>query len=143
MFRYGTSHSLAKRPEKRDCSSQTVAVASTSNVSVTPDVACCSKSAPGESESTPLRKRKKQSTPQDRNTCTKCKIVYGSRMDDEYDSPWINCNHRGCDYWVHMYCVGLVVKESDMLTFEVVKFYCPQHNPNKILRPQSVAKKRL
>ena len=86
--------------QKKDSSCKTVMVGVTSNVNVTPEVACCSKSFQG--GSTPSKKRK-HLTPQERNTCEKCKIIYGSRMDDEFDSVWINCNRRGCDYWVHMY----------------------------------------
>lgn len=96
--------------------------------------------------STPSSRRKKKNDPKkmNRDVCQKCLTIYGSRTDNEYNSLWVNCAKRKCDYWVHAYCIGLVINEKDEEKFDsTVKYYCPPHNPMSLPRPKSLLKKRL
>ena len=142
-YRYGTQPGLACRPSTASKAVQAVNSTSSSptstpnsnlNESLQKNSASCS------STSTPsVCRRKKNSV--DRNTCKKCQIPYAGRMDNEYNSLWINCEQRNCDYWVHIACLGLVVTEEKEQEFsENVKFFCQTHNPNKIPRPRSILK---
>ena len=91
--------------------------------------------------STPSAKRKRapNNTP-DRDKCRKCQVQHGSRTDNDFNSIWINCSHRRCDYWVHCSCLGLVVKEENEENFApLFHYYCPVHNPKKI--PTEIRKK--
>ena len=91
-----------------------------------------------ESESivtTPSSKRRKSRNGDDKNICRKCFVSYGSATDNQYDSIWINCANKKCDYWVHGYCINLVVREGKEEEFDdLVKFYCPSHNPHVLPR---------
>ena len=71
--------------------------------------------SPSSTVSTPSKKRCKDSstTPESDNICRKCRITYGTKMDDEYNSLWINCGIKKCHYWAHLKCLGFVPKVED------------------------------
>ena len=57
---------------------------------------------------------------------------------------WLNCSARKCDYWIHAFCVGLVVKDENVANFEkLVKYYCPPDNPKHLPRGGQVLKKKI
>ena len=86
--------------------------------------------------STPSGKRKKASV--NRNTCRKCLTVHDSETDNKYNSMWINCSQRRCDYWIHAFCLGIVVEETNEEEFaKLFYFFCPSHNPKQLPRPKA------
>ena len=81
---------------------------------------------------TPSAKRKRAKVTGTKNACRKCQTIHGSKTDNDYNSVWINCSYRRCDYWVHGFCLGLVVKEDNEDEFSsLFNYYCPTHNPKK------------
>ena len=135
VVRFGTTPELARRVETKAVSSQTEVVG---KVEISTPTSTPIQSS---SLSTPS-KSKKRKQPDDANVCRICSISYGSRMDDEYGSIWINCISRSCRYWAHLYCLGFSCKDEDQNKLEnLVNYYCKVHNPNKIPRPRSIAKK--
>ena len=136
VYKYATKKELVMEKKHSSASTQTRSVCDDEPGPSTDDSVNMSSSTP----STPSAKRQK-GTPNDRNICKKCKLVYNSKMDDDYDSLWINCAHRGCDWWVHMYCMGIDVRENNIQDFEsIVKVYCQSHNPHPLPRPSSKRK---
>ena len=62
----------------------------------------------------------------------KC-IQYGSKMDSDNGSVWINGNAENCKY------TGLSYKHEDKEMFaKITQYYCKCHNHYKILRPKYV-----
>ncbi|XP_053402978.1 uncharacterized protein LOC123550070 [Mercenaria mercenaria] len=56
---------------------------------------------------------------------SKCDICHKKSVGKKND-VWLNCEYRkGCDYWVHTLCVGIVVKRDSDL--DDVNFFCPEH----------------
>lgn len=83
----------------------------------------------------PLRKKKRPNT--DKSICRKCQIQYGSKMDNDYGSIWINFNAKNCYVWVHLDCK---YEDAETCT-KIVKFYCNKHNPqNSKISCNSVVK---
>lgn len=49
----------------------------------------------------------------DSNQCQVCGGIH--KASDEINSDWIGCSNRTlCNYWVHLVCIGLEVKNLDM-----------------------------
>ena len=93
--------------------------------------------------STPSSKRRRSGKANDSNICRKCFVKYGSATDNKYNSIWINCAQRRCDYWVHVYCVNLVVTEGKEDDFDsIVKYFCASHNPKALPRSGSTSLQR-
>ena len=133
VYKYATKKELVAGKKFSNATTQTTN--SQPEVSEDEDEPGLSQSIESSTPATPSSKRRK-GTPTDRNVCRKCKLVYNSKMDDDYDSLWINCAHRGCEWWVHMYCLGINVADKDVDNFEsTVKIYCPTHNPHQLPRP--------
>ena len=83
------------------------------SVSSTPKVQGTSHATSLESiASTPSSKRKRVSNA-DKNSCRKCHTTHGSRTDNEYNSFWICCAQSRCDYWVHTFCLVIIIIEKD------------------------------
>lgn len=104
-------------------------------------VSPCVVSTPNQASSsligTPSSKRKRKEARGD-YVCKKCFIKHGSATDDTFNSLWVECEQRRCEYAVHLFCLGIVVPENDEQSFtEMFKFYCPAHNPKKIPRSSS------
>ena len=70
----------------------------------------------------------------DNKICQHCMISSGS--EEELDSPWMGCTHRGCHYWVHAICQGFEILSDEAA--ECINFWCPMHrkNLNKPARPK-------
>ena len=99
--------------------------------------------APSPLVSTPSGKRKRETYENGVNTCRKCKVRHGSRTDNQFNSLWTNCNQRRCDYWVHLFCLGVVVQEKDEDKFcKLFDYYCPSHNPKHLPRSSTFTKKK-
>ena len=65
-----------------------------------------------------------------RNKCEVCEVKYKSRVDLRLDKEfkreniWLGCE-RGCDYWGHARCFGIVVGKS---VIDDIPFTCPNHS---------------
>ena len=119
-----------------------IAVATSTTPTVATSPSSNSSSSSGLEVSTPSAKRRKSHTINDRNTCRKCFVHYGSATDNEYNSLWVKCAARRCDYWVHVFCLGLVVKQENERKFnETVKYFCTVHNPKTVPRKSSLLMK--
>ena len=143
-IRFGTKPELAMKQQQRDFSVQADLVTTTSF----PEVSMMENSQPDltleptgcSTPGTPSRKKKKRNNT-DSNYCGICNIQYGSRMDNDYGSLWINCSAKSCKYWVHLFCIGLSCKDENEEVFaKITKYYCKRHNPHKIPRPKCVLK---
>ena len=67
----------------------------------------------------------------------KCSIQYGSKIDNDNGSVWINGNAKNCKYWAHLYYTGLSCRDEDKEMFaKITKYYCKRHKPCQILRPK-------
>ena len=87
-------------------------------------------------EANPSVKRKRDNARNETDSCRKCQTIYGSKTDNAYHSIWINCSYRRCDYWLHGYCMGLVVKDDhEEQLASLFNFYYPTHNPKKVPVP--------
>ena len=142
VYRYATKPGLAMRTATVSSAVQTE-LPTNEMLTSTPDVSLVGLPSGSRSEestlASPSVKRKKLAS--NRNICRKCKISYGGCMDNEYESIWINCEQRGCDYWVHLNCLGFVVKEEDEEIFsKTVKYFCCSHNPKKLPKRRSILK---
>ena len=98
VVRFATKPELALRVETKAVSSQTEVVGEIVEISTLTSTPIQSSSL-----STPSKTRKQ---PDYVNVCRICSISYGSRMDDEYGSIWINCSARSCRYWAHLFRLG-------------------------------------
>ena len=78
--------------------------------------------------STPSKRAKRNLRQNDPNKCAKCSIKYGTKMDETYDSVWVNCESKNCQFWCHMKCLGMHCSNEAMFS-ESVKFFCKTHNP--------------
>jgi len=87
--------------------------------------------------------KKKSSTPENSNNCQKCWLKYGTKMDDSYNSLWVNCNIKKCTYWVHLKCLGFFVKDDDNKDpIKNLYFLCPAHQ-EKQPTPKNILRKKL
>ena len=143
-IRFGTKPELTMKQQQRDFSVQADLVTTTSF----PEVSMMENSQPNltleptgcSTPGTPSRKKKKRNNT-DSNYCGICNIQYGSRMDNDYGSLWINCSAKSCKYWVHLFCIGLSCKDENEEVFaKITKYYCKRHNPHKIPWPKRVLK---
>ena len=141
VYSFATRKDMIKKSEVACVGTQTTGVVNQAAAEFATPETC--KENGNEDADTPTKRRKL--TPSDENVCRKCGISFSSKMDDDYDSTWVNCSRRGCTYWVHMYCLGLEVDDCDNNVFErTVRYYCSKHNPHPLPRAKSsLAKKRL
>ena len=136
-IRYAAAPELAIKPKIWQMSVQTeeLYTSITSEVSINE----LSQEPVTSTPSTPSRKKKKAA---DRNNSAKSQIHYGSKMDDIYGSIWINSSVKNCQYWVHLYCIGISSNDEDQEeSGKLVKYFCKIHYPCKIPRPKDVYKK--
>ena len=52
-------------------------------------------------------------------------VEEGTKADKRIGGFWLGCGRRGCGYWVHRKCLGLVATNNTPL--RNVEFYCPKH----------------
>ena len=71
----------------------------------------------------------------DQNKCNICGVLFYSRMDKELKTAWLDCNARGCQFWIHTSCYGLPTAEDD--TFENIVFFCKKHIKTKLKKQTS------
>ena len=138
-IRYATAPELAIKPKTWSVSVQTEELYI--NTSITSEVSIneTSQEPPMSTPGIPSRRKKKTA---DSNNCTKCQIRYGSKIDDKYGLIWINCSAKNCQYWVHLYCIGISCDDEDQEEFgKLVKYFCKLNNPHKVPRPKGVLKK--
>ena len=144
-------HRYATDPKMFSCQAMNSSVASsTHSINATPVLheqdTSVGDSAPQSSSqniATPSGKRKRvENENLDKNSCRKCFTLHGSRTDNEYNSLWINCARRKCNYWIHAYCLGLVVEEAAEDRFaDSFQYFCPSHNPKRLPKPRSIIQK--
>ena len=129
----------ARNKDTRDMGSQVMLIQSTPSLpTMTSTPNRGSPESGSECLSTPS-KRKKRSTVADRNKCRKCQLQYGSKMDNDFNSIWINCDQITCDYWVHLACLGFMVGQDEEESFTVMaKFVCPAHIPKHQAAKRSI-----
>ena len=70
--------------------------------------------------------------------CRICDVKYNSKMDRDYESPWLGCEEESCDHWVHLNCLGFVSEDAENLS----EWYCKKHHPKKMPTQRRVIKKR-
>ena len=58
-----------------------------------------------------VRMKEKES----QNYCCICNLKYDTKLDNDFDSPWIGCNIKSCNYWFHAFCLGFVLDEPSEL----------------------------
>ena len=63
------------------------------------------------------------STPDKRIRCRVC--------NDVTEALWLGCTSRGCHYWVHAQCIGIIVAKDDSKRLTGIRFYCPSHIKGK------------
>ena len=52
--------------------------------------------------------KKKSSSKKSPNHCRIYEVKHGSKLDNDYDSPWIGCSANKCETWLHLYCLGFM-----------------------------------
>ena len=64
--------------------------------------------------------------------CQICGEVFGG--DNDFTSTWANCQEKECNYWVHLLCLGLKIKQAkkEKHVMNLVDFFCPIHNMGNI-----------
>lgn len=89
------------------------------------------KEAAASTSITPTKRKKPLETTGESNICKMCNISYGTKLDNDYNSVWINCSLKNCHYWVHLKCIGIEL-ESDIEDkfLRKMKFSCPLHQSN-------------
>ena len=56
-----------------------------------------------------------------------CQICKRScSLDTDLMSPWLKCHHKGCFYWCHMLCLGIVATHEEAKDFKF-RYFCPSH----------------
>ena len=104
---YATSTDIAGNTEPRKSTSSSKATSSGSNNQATAK----------RLEFLPSRSKKKinpKSTAVDRNKCNICGVLFNSRMDKKLKSPWLGCDARRCQFWIHVSCCGFPTAEDDI-----------------------------
>ena len=135
---FATKPDLVKKEEKRSIGSQTL----TDHTDHTTTDAPSTSTTPTRSYVSPSKSKVNSSTPENANTCRKCQVRYGTKMDNQYGSMWINCDRKGCSYWAHLKCLGFVCMDEDEEKLnKIVKFYCNNHLGN-LPRSKNILKKR-
>ena len=71
---------------------------------------------------------KKSSSKKSPNHCCICEVKHGSKLDNDYDSPWIGCSANKCETWLHLYCLGFM---SDNGSDVKADWFCKKHHPRK------------
>ena len=46
--------------------------------------------------------KKKSSSKKSPNHCCICEVKHGSKLDNDYDLPWIGCSANKCETWLHL-----------------------------------------
>ena len=146
VLKYSTNQDLAKPVSKVDKSTQTHPPATPTTPHAEPGPSTPSTSNHSSPATTPLavtpsKRRISSIGSGDRNKCRKCQIAYESKMDNDLNSLWINCEQRNCKYWVHLACLGIVVDEEkeDIFT-ENFQYFCINHNPKKNVKTRAILK---
>ena len=79
----------------------------------------------------PVKKNPKpKSRAMDRNKCSTCGVLFNSKTDKEMGSPWLGCDAKGCQFWIHSSCYGFPNADDD--TFRNTEFYCKNNIQSKI-----------
>ena len=73
------------------------------------------------------------------NYCCICNLKCDTKLDNNFDSPWIGCNVKSCNYWVHAFCLGFVVDEPS----ELPDFFCRKHHPTKCHHIEQLLRKSI
>jgi len=65
-----------------------------------------------------------------RNKCAICNIQYNSEA--YFPSHWIQCNHKGCGWWVHCRCICIWYPTTNaglkaLNKWAMGKVFCPRH----------------
>ena len=56
--------------------------------------------------------KKKSSSKKSPNHCRIYEVKHGSKLDNDYDSPWIGCSANKCETWLHLYCLGFMSEDG-------------------------------
>ena len=62
------------------------------------------------------------------NHCRICEVKHGSKLDNDYDSPWIDCSANKCEIWLHLYCLGFMTEDGSDVKAD---WFCRNHQPRK------------
>ena len=79
------------------------------------------------SKETKNSKKKKQKGVNNGSHCRLCQVKYDTKLDNDFDSPWLGCQNKKCGYWVHVYCLGFLANDAKSMT----EWYCRKHHPIK------------
>ena len=56
--------------------------------------------------------KKKSLSTQSPNHCRICEVKHGSKLDNDYNSPWIGCSTNKCETWLHLYSLGFMLEDG-------------------------------
>jgi hypothetical protein len=71
--------------------------------------------------------------------CQCCGVPHGSPQDNSINSIWLGCESKGCEYWIHLCCLGLLMKksrgkkadeaveETEDIINKHLQYFCPKH----------------
>jgi len=117
-FRYATSLDLLARRSTAEKETQTTACDFVESVQISTSNAS--------SESNSVDNLSEESNVIDSTkACAEC--------EEDQDSLWLNCREEGCDYWVHVCCLGFIIKKEKEEAFvNKMRYRCPVHNAKYI-----------
>ena len=72
--------------------------------------------------------KKKSLSTQSPNHCHICEVKHGSKLDNDYDSPWIGCSANKCETWLHLYSLGFMLEDGSDVKAD---WFCKKHQPRK------------
>ena len=133
---YGTTQDLISKSKSfglEDFSVESTNKGSLANVS-SESLAISSPSKPSKIGSKEKVHKKEKGS---QNYCRICNVKYDTKLDKDFDSPWIGCNVKSCNYWVHAFCLGFVVDEPS----ELPDFFCRKHHPTQMPSHRRIIKK--
>lgn len=144
VCRFATSPELARKTAVSTKSTETCGgFANVTPSATSPTVEVAGPSKKNNANITTPSKKSPSTTPENSKSCRKCRLSYGTKMDDAYNSVWVNCNTKKCDYWVHLKCLGFALKDEDNPNpIEELLFFCPSHQ-ERLPKPKRILKRKL
>ena len=61
------------------------------------------------------------------NHCHICEVKHGSKLDSDYDSPWIGSANK-CEIWLHLYCLKFMLEDGSDVKAD---WFCKKHHLRK------------